>query len=216
MSGTDVETGMPVIGNDSDFEGPKENSVRTAPTIPRKDAKNIEETLSGMEDTVDLEKPLRPLTPEEKAEEYAKNLKDVAVTSAEALGIMEAIMVKGYYEESSKIGKSVVVLRTRLYRDTQRLYQALEHRELNLAATIQDFVNRYNLAGSIVSVGERTFPHVADPLTDPDSEIDARFEDRLKMLPRLPDFVTARLMQLVFVFDNKMRAVFAEGAPQDF
>ncbi|RLI88012.1 MAG: hypothetical protein DRP01_00230 [Archaeoglobales archaeon] len=215
MPGIDEKTGQPMIGDDTDFEGPKDNSPRGS-TVPRKAAK-IEQTLNEMDESIpDVEAALRESTPEEQAREYRDNLKEVGVTREEALSIQESVMVDGYYEESFLVGKTTVVLRSRLYLDTQRVYQALEARDLALAATIQDFVSRYNLAASIVSIGSRKYPHVGDPLNAPESEFDEAFEKRLHMISRLPEFMASRLMESVFKFDRKMRAIFAEGAPQDF
>lgn len=215
MPGIDEKTGQPKIGDDTDFEGPKENSLRGG-AVPRKAAK-IEQTLSEMGESEDgIEGVLKEKTPKEKAEEYRENLKEVGLTKEEALSIMEAVMVNGYHDDTLQVGKTSVVFRTRLYLDTQRVYQALEMQDLGLAASIQDFVNRYNLAASIVRIGDRKYPHVGDPMTATTEEFENAFQERLGMVGRLPDFLSARLMQAVFNFDRKMRAIFAEGAPQDF
>ena len=217
MAGTS-EDGRPRIGDDSDFSGPPNNEPRT-PKVPEMEegqAEKIEESMAEIDDALgDIENP-KPKSPQELAKRYRENLENLGVSKDEALRIQESVTVDGYHEETVYMGRVPVRLRTRLYLDTRRVYQELENKRLDLPASIQDFISRYNMVGSLVSVGKRKYPHVDDPMEASDEEIDKAFAQRLKMVDKLNDTVVARLMVLVFEFDEKIRAVFAEGAPQDF
>jgi hypothetical protein len=76
-------------------------------------------------------------------------------------------------------------------------------------------LNRYNTAASLVRYGEHYFEH-PDPLTATEEEMETAFAPRLRLLKRLPLYVSLKIQQFCFDFDQKMIAIFGEGAPQDF
>lgn len=216
MAGEDKKTGMPQIG-DGDFAGPPNNTLRSKPTPETE--KKIEQTLKEMDEDADveqsaIEKVDKPKTAEELAEEYQVNLQKVGLTVQEARGIIENIVTKGYHEESTRIGPLTFRYRTRGHHDTLRTYSAVESSGIAMPQAMQEFINRQNTAGSLISWGDKKFNH-PDPMDE--EACDEAFRERLKFLSRgISSLVTVKMMQIVHDFDEKMAAVMADGAPQDF
>ena len=174
-------------------------------------AAKIEETLSIMSEKNPKEKVL---TEEER---YVKGLEEAGLTVAQARVIMEAMFVNGYYEEEIYLGAGTyVTLRSRQYFDTIRSNRKLEADRVEYVASINNVVNSYNTAASLVKYANRDFS-VPKPHGDVDPQvIEDSFTKRLEFLERLPAQVAIKLMQKTFEFDKKLMAVFSDGAPQDF
>jgi len=209
MPGEDTNTGMPQIG-DENFSGPPNNTLRSKPT-PETEAK-IEQTMSEMEEESAADKVEKSKTPEELAEDYEKGLAEVGLTLEQARGVIENLVVEGYHEESTRIGPLTFRYRTRGHHDTLRTYTAVESSGISMPQPMQEFINRHNTAGSLVSWGDRKFEHPTSL-----EERDKAFQERLEFLSgTLSDLVAVKMMQIVHDFDKKMAAVMAEGSPEDF
>jgi hypothetical protein len=205
-----TKDGMPVIG--ANFSGPKDNSPRMTTLQSKKVEESLEEIEKIMAPKPREEGDKTPLT---KEEQYLKNLTDAGVTIKESRHIMEQMVTKGYYEEDYKIGSVTVTLRTRVYEDMIRTQRALEIERPEYATAVQELLNRYNTAASLVRYGEHFFKH-EDPMTATDEEMDAAFEVRVRFMKRLAQYISLKIQQHAYSFDQKMVAVFGEGAPQDF
>jgi hypothetical protein len=175
-------------------------------------AAKIEETLSVIAGTDTA--PEKKLTEEEV---YAEGLKDAGLTVDKARVIMEAMFVNGYYEEEVYLGANTyVTLRSRQYFDTIRSNRKLETDRVEFLSSINNVVNSYNTAASLVKYGSRDF-RVPRPMDDVDQvTIEESFTKRLDFLEKLPTQITIKLMQKVFEFDKRLMAVFSDGAPKDF
>lgn len=175
-------------------------------------AAKIEETLSVIAGT-DKE-PKKVLTEEEA---YAKGLEDAGLTVDKARIIMEAMFVNGYYEEEVYLGANTyVTLRSRQYFDSIRANRKLETDRVEYVASINNVVNSYNAAASMVKYGNKDF-RVPKPMDDVDHVlIEECFTKRLDFLEKLPMQISIKLMQKVFEFDQRLMAVFSDGAPKDF
>jgi hypothetical protein len=175
-------------------------------------AAKIEETLSVIAGTDTA--PEKKLTEEEV---YAEGLKDAGLTVDKARTIMEAMFVNGYYEEEVYLGANTyVTLRSRQYFDTIRSNRKLETDRVEFLSSINNVVNSYNTAASLVKYGSRDF-RVPRPMDDVDQvTIEESFTKRLDFLEKLPTQITIKLMQKVFEFDKRLMAVFSDGAPKDF
>lgn len=214
----------PLVGQ---FNGPPGNAVRSPVDLPRKPApaatpegaEKIEEALKATaaekaekksEDTP------RVKTPQEKAADYQKGLEAVGLSGPEARAIMEAVLVNDIYEETVKLGSVPVKIRTRLYEDMLRTLRYLELEKPTYAMGIGDVVARYNMAASLSSWGDKVFDHPTVDKGSSGEEVEAAFHRRLVFLMGKPIPAVDRLMQHLHDFDEKVRAVFAEGAPEDF
>ncbi len=184
---------------------------KTEGTAPADLKQQLEDLEAEMQEDAKTEKP-KPLTAEEREAQYLEGLAEVDLDLASARAIMEKILVNDYYEESFMIGPLPVKLRTRTYSDTLRAQQHLEVENPTYNMSVQDLVARYNVAASLSKYGDNVFefPTGSDPKTE------QAFKQRLTFVMDRPAIVMAKLMELVYRFDLKMGAVFAEGAPQDF
>lgn len=180
-------------------------------TAPADLKKQLEELELEMQGDRKKEEP-KPLTAEEKEALYLEGLEEVGLDLKSARAIMEKILVNDYYEEAFRIGPLPVKLRTRTYSDTLRAQQHLEVENPTYNMSVQDLVARYNVAASLSKYGDNVFEFP----TDSDQKTEAAFRQRLQFVMGRPAIVMAKLMELVYRFDLKMGAVFAEGAPQDF
>lgn len=208
-----TKSGMPLIGEGTGFMGPKDNAPRGT-TLPSKQ----EETKEVVAKTVELlEEMIKNKEDEGKSKEqlYEERLKAIGVTLKEARSIMEKMLTKGFYSEDFKIGPILVTVRTRIYQDMIRTQHALEMEKPDFSTGVNELLNRYNAAASLVKYGEYMFNH-PDPMTATDDAIEEAFEERLKFLKRIPGLAATKIQQYVFEFDQKMMAVFGDGAPQDF
>lgn len=198
-------TDAPLIG---DFTNTPVNSARS-PSVPRT-AKPVAPVAPA------VEAPAAAPSEEEapQASTYEQGVLAAGLTMVQAREIMEAVLVGGQYEEVAKVGPVRVKLRTRLYQDTLRTLRYLELEKPTYAAGINDVIARYNVAASLVSYGDRVFAVTAPGAKE--AELDAAFHERLTFLIGLPQVAAQRLVDEVYKFDERLRAVFAEGAPEDF
>jgi hypothetical protein len=208
-----TKDGMPVIGDNKMFSGPRDNAPRT-PILPGKQKEKIEASLDIIAEMASTkpEEEEKKLSPEEK---YEQTLKEFDLTLRDARSIMEKMVTKGFYSEEFKIGPITCVLRTRVYEDLIRTQRLLESERLEYSSSVQEVLNRYNTAASLARYGENIFEH-PDPQVSTEIEIEEAFEKRLLFVRRLPQLISVRVMQFSYEFDRKMLAVFGDGAPQDF
>jgi hypothetical protein len=148
-----------------------------------------------------------PPPPKTLAEQYADTLKLAGLSLKEAHGIFDAVMSKGYYEEYVRLpGNKRAAFRTRSYDDQLRAQTALEVARPQIDLTMVDILQRYNLAASLVEWNGKALKH----------ESDDDFDDVLKLVKKLPLPVYQILVRKLVAFDNKIAAVFADGAPDSF
>lgn len=210
-----TKDGMPIIGDNKMFSGPRDNMPRAA-NLPGKQKEKIEESLNIIAE-------MSGTAPETKSEEkelsveekYEQALAKYDLTLRDARSIMEQMLTKGFYSEEFKLGPITCVLRTRVYEDLIRTQRMLESAKMEYSSSVQEALNRYNTAASLVRYGEKIFEH-PDPQEATETEIEETFEARLKYVQRLPQLAAVRVMQYSYEFDQKMIAVFGDGAPQDF
>lgn len=219
------EKQAPLVGQ---FSGPPGNVPRipTDFSLPRKAATpkvedtQVEATEKETEKKTEKEKHeediLRPKTPQEKAADYAKGLAEVGVTPVGARTILERVLVDDLYEETIKLGPIEVVVRTRNYKDVTRTLRYLELEKPTYALGINDVVARYNMAASLAKYGPHKLEHPSKKTGATAEDIEAAFYARLEFILELPVVAVDRLQQIVHDFDQKIGAVFAEGAPEDF
>jgi hypothetical protein len=212
------EKKAPLVGQ---FSGPPGNVPRTPSSLPRKPPAEDPPVPEGKEETgkeskVQEDDTPRAKTPQEKASDYAKGLKSVGLSPEEARAILEMVLVSDNYEESRKMGPIEVVIRTRNYKDANRTLRFLELEKPTYALGINDLIARYNMAASLVSYGKNVFSHPSKKNGASDEEIENAFHERLAFVFELPVVAVDKLQQLVYDLDQKIGAVFAEGAPEDF
>ena len=195
---------------------PRKEKVKEVPitnsTAPADLKKQLETLASELDSQESTEESAKLLTAEEREAIYVAGLEEVGLDLVGARDIMEKILVNDYYEEAYRIGPLPVKLRTRTYSDTLRAQQHLEVENPTYNMSVQDLVARYNVAASLSQYGDNIFEFPGGV----ELQTETAFKARLEFVMGRPAIVMAKLMELVYRFDIKMGAVFAEGAPQDF
>jgi len=207
------EGNPPLIG---DFSGPAENGPREDLSLP-----NTEKEAEKQEvrESLEREHILAEAKKEETAQDrYLKQLEDVGLGVKEAREIMAEILANDVYRETHHIGpqghKIECVIRSRAYADIQRAYRYLEAEKPTYPSAMNDFMATYNVAASLEKFANKTF-RFPDPIEQPD-DADEAFQERLNFLKKKNSFLLSKLTELVSQLDNKLLAVFSEGAPEDF
>ena len=150
-------------------------------------------------------------TAEEGLKEYSSTprsmwLEELAVLKvppSEAASIFDTVMSTGKYEETYRIGKTVVKIRTRTTVDADRTIEILQEQKPESAAVYSHLVSRINLASSLIEYGENKFPHTA-PLEDNRDRLDAEWRERYRFCAALPAPAFYALSQLLQKFDEKV------------
>jgi hypothetical protein len=208
-----MSDGAPLIG---EFSGPENNSPRKSFDLPskREEQKKEEEVIAEAA-AVDVDDDIKEQTPEEL---YREGLKNVGLSVEEARSIMAEVLVNDVCRERHTLGsndaKVEVVLRSRTYADIQRAYRYLEAEKPDFPVVVNDYLATYNVAASLERFGDNVFDF-PDPISNPD-KADEAFQKRLNFLKRKNSFVLSKLTGLVAGMDNKLLAIFADGAPADF
>jgi len=202
----------PLIG---DFSGPEQNGPREDLNLPS--AEKEQETQSASEEKEKEATSSAPEKPDPQTE-YTQRLEEAGLTIPQAREIMAEILANDVYKETHYIGpqgdRTECVIRSRAYADIQRAYRYLEAEKPTYPAAMNDFLATYNVAASIEKYGDKTFKF-PNPITEPD-EADEAFQERLNFLKLKNSFLLSKLTELVSAMDNKLLAVFSEGAPEDF
>lgn len=214
-----------IIGEFESVPNNKQRKIESQMTSTSATVLAPSEQAPSKEDAVkaltNLEEALRPPTPEEKAKRYLEGLAAVGVTQGEARAILDAVLFNDYYEETVEIGRGVVaVIRTRTYTDTQRMLRMAEAEAPQIPRHYNDILARCNVAASLVEYNKKRFntPVRTDGMTrDAFKKLEEEaFQDKLEYLLYLPTPVVTKLIYHVSRFDDKILAVFEEGAPEDF
>lgn len=186
----------PLVG---DFKSPKGNTPRTSK--PQEDPKKSE----------------KKDPPVDKAKAYQEGLEAAGLELGDARSILDNVLFEGGHSETFKIGgKLPVIIRTRVYNDSQRVMRFLESEAPTFPMNVSDLVARYNVAASLEAYGDKTFEF---PVASKDvsiKQVEDAFHIRLDFLMTLPTPAVDRLITLTGDFDRKITAAFADGAPEDF
>lgn len=182
---------------------PVEEKVAPVPQEPdiRSTESVVATTFAEMKAAEQAELALTP------AERYQKRLREATISLADATAIYDAVLTNGYHETYVRLGKSGrAVFRTRVYEDALRLQTALEMEKPQLVITQDELITRYNLAASLYEWQGKAIPH----------ETDADFQAALKLIRRFPGPVYSLLAMELAKFDQRVMAVFSEGAAENF
>jgi len=213
------KTNPPLL--DPNFQGPTDNAPRKAAPLQSKAKEEPKEEKEPKEESDTKEatgqKPKKPLTAAEKAEAYREGLAEVGITEEKARSIMDGVIFEDAYIETIQIGgkRLTVGLRTRSYRDMERIMDAFEADPQMSVIKTDDIMAKYNVAASLARYGDHQF-NFPDPKTEKPEAVEEAFEERLKFLLGLPSPIIKRLIDETGKFDMMMTAVFADGAPEDF
>ena len=180
--------------------GARERPVEVVDTTPGPELVDVEKAIETVKQAIADEDGLS------LPEKYARRLKEANISPGVARDIFNRVLSDGHYEEVVRVGPIRAALRTRLYEDTLRLQRALEMEKPQLLVSQEELVTRYNMAASLYAWNGKAVPH--------DTDVD--FEKALKIVRNLPAPVYTLLARELFKFDQKIMAVFGEGAVESF
>lgn len=167
----------------------------------------VEKQLEEQADKV--EAALRP------QQSYEEKLKAIDVTRETAARIVDDVLFKGFYAEEVTVTPRVkCVLRTRSYRDSERIQSYLETARPVYELHYNEVVMKWTLAASLVSFGKDAFAH--PDRTAKASDVEAAFQQRLSYIEGLAEPAVRLLYAKLYKFDEKIRVVLEEGAVENF
>lgn len=134
---------------------------------------------------------------------WLEDLASLKVSPSEAANIFDVVMSTGKYEETYRIGKTVVKIRTRTTVDADRTIEILQEQRPESAAVYSHLVSRINLASSLIEYGENKFPHTT-PSEDNRDRLDAEWRERYRFCAALPAPAFYALSQILQKFDEKV------------
>ena len=165
-------------------ELPKEMTDKTTP---------LPDGVTPVQDTSPKPEDIKVKTP---YEEYLEALTELKMTADEAANIVDALITKGYAEETFVINKKFQVrFRTRSQDVTNRIDKALADSKPEFNASYANVVAVHNVSASLVRYN--TFE--MKPY-----ESDIEFEKSLKFIQKLPQPVFQILVSALTRFDQKM------------
>ena len=153
-----------------------------------------------------------PIT--KKALSYEEILSKKEISLAKAHAIVDAMLERGFYEESLKVTQTVsVTFRTRTHNDYVRYLRALELFSPKYIAEQNELQIRYFLAASLAAFKGKTFSH--PKISDTDAS-DEAFSERLTWVTQQPESIVNILASKLSKFDDTIHTVMSEGVVENF
>ena len=136
-------------------------------------------------------------------DEWLQDLEMNQIHVNEAEKILDTIIQKGFYEETYRIAGRVFKLRTRTTVDSDRLIEMLREMSPDSEAVASHLIARVNVASSLASFGENSFPH-SIPTDDNRDLLDQEWRLRWSYISSLPQPIFLALAQTMQRFDLKV------------
>jgi hypothetical protein len=162
------------------------------------------------EDTEATEIPETPSDPEVLAEKaktprqrWLEELDLSEVTEREVYNVVDALLSRGFYEETYKIQETVFSLRTRSTRDADRLMDLLQEARPNTSSQLAHIVSRVNLAASMSRFGSKQFVF-SKPGSSAIDKLEEEWTDRYRFCTDLPEHLFYLMGQVLSKFDAKV------------
>jgi hypothetical protein len=133
----------------------------------------------------------------------------------EAAKILDAVMSRGFYEESYRVAGKVFKLRTRTTVDGDRLIEMLRELRPDNNAVLTHLVARINLASSLSSFANEVFSHTY-PSDDNRHVLDAEWKSRWSYTSSLPQPIFLAVTQTLQNFDEKVALACDARALENF
>lgn len=176
---------------------PKVEAALKDERLPQVEMKATEDALQSALDAIDS-------LPEKT---WEQRLKEVECTKEKANKIIDAILTKGYYEETYKItNKAAVTFRTRSFDHQERVQKAIENENPQFMGTVSLMMTKYNLAASLAKLGNTQF----------DPSEDGNYTKAFAFISKLPYMLFNVLVQKLSKFDRLVLTVMDEGALENF
>ena len=134
---------------------------------------------------------------------WEMELAESRIEPREAASVLDSIMSTGKYEETYRAGGVQFKLRTRTTTDADRTIEILQELKPEVNGVYSHIVSRINLAASLASYGNRSFPH-SPPSEDNREILDAEWRARYKFCSALPAPTFYLLTQVLQRFETKV------------
>ena len=146
---------------------------------------------------------------------WIEELQLEGLTTNEAAQILDSIVTNGMYEETYKMGKLVVRVRTRNTYDADRVIEAIQDFKPETNGTLSHLIARMNLAASMSKFGETEFNFT--PTHDGNRDaIENEFNERYTFLSNIPAQVFFSLTQILEKFDRRVQLACDSRAIENF
>ena len=154
-------------------------------------------------------------TPEPQKMSYLERLGVIKVSLEEALGIIDQMAVNGEYSEEYKLSPSIKGrISTRSTRFNSFLAEKIDLLDPKKMGRMQQLMSEYQLAASLDSYGDITFPKLEDDL--PMEEWLNVLTTRHQFVRSLKSHVMVKLCEVVGEMDVKLTIIFSQGYEEHF
>ena len=137
------------------------------------------------------------------------------LTSEDAAKILDQVITNGMYEETYKMGRMVVRLRTRTTSDADRVIEAIQDFKPETNGTLSHLIARMNLAASLCKFGDNQFILTA-PNDGEQEVLELEFTERYNFLSSVPAQIFFALTQILEKFDRRVQLACDPRAIENF
>lgn len=137
------------------------------------------------------------------------------LTQEGAAKILDAVITNGMYEETYRMGKLVVKMRTRNTSDADRVIEAIQDFKPETNGTLSHLIARMNLAASISTFGDKEF-NFSTPNDGNRDQLEVEFTDRYNFLSNVPSQLFFSLTQILEKFDRRVQLACDPRAIENF
>ncbi len=194
------------------------NSTLKAPIIQEEEENTVDLEVTQLdEEAVKLQEMLDDLDSPRKSprQVWEEELDFEEMSSNEAAKILDAVITNGMYEETYRMGKLVVKMRTRNTSDADRVIEAIQDFKPETNGTLSHLIARMNLAASISNFGDTEFNFT--PPTDGNRDVlEQEFTDRYNFLSNIPSQLFFSLTQVLEKFDRRVQLACDPRAIENF
>jgi len=148
-------------------------------------------------------------------EQWKEELELDGVTPEDAAKILDAVITNGMYEETYRMGKLVVKMRTRNTSDADRVIEAIQDFKPETNGTLSHLIARMNLAASISTFGEKEF-NFTTPNDGNRDQLEVEFTERYNFLSNIPSQLFFSLTQVLEKFDRRVQLACDPRAIENF
>jgi len=194
------------------------NSTLKAPVSQEEDEIPLDIEVTQLdEEAVKLQEMLEELDAPRKTSRqiWEEELDYESITPNDAAKILDAVITNGMYEETYRMGKLVVKMRTRNTSDADRVIEAIQDFKPETNGTLSHLIARMNLAASISHFGETEFNFTA-PNDGNRDVLEQEFTDRYNFLSNVPSQLFFSLTQVLEKFDRRVQLACDPRAIENF
>lgn len=195
--------------SDSTLRGKAEQDIK--PLDVEQDVTHLDEDAHKLQDMLDkMEAPRKT-----QRELWEEELEYSDLSKDEAAKILDAVITNGMYEETYRMGKMVVKMRTRNTSDADRVIEAIQDFKPETSGTLSHLIARMNLAASVSQFGEKEFNFT--PPNDGNRDIlEQEFNERYNFISKVPAQIFFSLTQVLEKFDRRVQLACDPRAIENF